>query len=159
MSGVRLCVAAFLTFGLFLAGCGEKKDEAANKKSDVMKPINDDHGHSHGPHYGEWFELKGADLWGEARIRAGDNLVTIYIYDKDQKTLKKIVADKLVASIAGKDSTIEIPAKQTDDGGATNEFEIVDEQLVMAFKTAGFKVDVEIEGKTYTGAVPKDPHP
>ena len=161
MSCVRLSVISCLAFGMFLAGCGEKKDEdtSTKKQSNVMKPSDDHHGHDHGPHGGEWFEIKGLDAWGEAKIRAGDNLVKIYIYDQDKKTLKKIVAAKFIATVAGKEpKTVEIPPLQPDDNGATSAFEIVDEQLTMAFKTAGFKVNLDVDGKTYEGIVPKDPH-
>jgi hypothetical protein len=130
---------------------GANADDAAGHSADA-------HHHVHGPMGGELFEVTGTDLKLECTAKYRDNLVMFYFYDQDAKTAKKIRCAELRGSYtAGDMKTVAIPATDAEDGMASR-FEIVDEAFAIARKTTGVKLEFELDGKTHTIDIPKDPH-
>ncbi len=162
MSSTRNTIVIIACLGLVFLGC-EPQQAVKPKSSNVMtQPAghdSHDHGHHHGPRGGEMFHFEDAGLSGEWVAKYDQNLIQFYILDEDEKTEKKIKADKLVASFTAKElMTFEIPASAADEDGASSQFELQDEQLALAMKTTGVDLEVEVDGKTYKVYLPKDPH-
>ncbi|MCP4464707.1 MAG: hypothetical protein GY819_18085 [Planctomycetaceae bacterium] len=145
--------------GFLISGCADPKKEA--KKPVGGADAHQDHHdeHRHGPKGGEVFDVAGTDMEVECVAKYGQNLVIFNFYGDDGKTEQKIKCKMLLGSFKKGDvQMVEIPAVDAGDDGMAARFEIEDEDFALARKTAGVKIEFEIDGKKHTVEVPKDPH-
>ena len=162
MSNQKLVFAAVALMGCLWMGCTntetETKPVGAANPSDSAGHSADSHQHVHGPMGGEVFDVPGTDLKLECTAKYRDNLIMFYFYEQDAKTAKKIACEAIQGSFsAGDVKTLTIPATDTEDGMASR-FELEDEAFAIARKTTGVKLEFELDGKTLSIDIPKDPH-
>ena len=158
--------------GLMLSGCNSANQTS---KKDTGK---DDHGHSHaedkghshgeddhhdhvhGPNGGELFDIDGMDAKGEWVGKYDQNIIVLHILDAEGVDPHPVKADKLTLHFTkGKSpKTFEVPAVSPDENGMTSEFQLQDEELVMAMKGFGVDMEMVVDGKTYKADIPRDPH-
>ncbi len=155
----RLFGLVCLSTAMIILAVGCIPDEANEKPVvDAASGTAAHQGHAHGPRGGEMFSMPEAGLAGEWVARYGDNLVTVYVYEQDGKTPKKINAEKLVASRKVKDLELYELTAVDAEGGMADKFELVDETFAIAMKTTGANLEVEIDGVKYSTKLDKDPH-
>ncbi len=145
--------------GFLISGCADPKKDAKTPVGgdDAHHDHHDEH--KHGPKGGEVFDVAGTDMEVECVAKYGQNLVIFNFYGDDGKTEQKIKCKMLTGSFKKGDvQTVEIPAVDAGDDGMAARFEIEDEDFALARKTAGVKIEFEIDGKKHTVEVPKDPH-
>ena len=160
MRSLKYLLTIVALTGVLFTGCAKDAKEA-------KKPVgtdsagdhgHDDHGHVHGPHGGEVFEIEGQDFKIECAAKYGQNLVMFYIYEDDLKTSRKIKCEELTGSYsAGEVKSVSIPAMDAEEGMASR-FEIQDEGFAIARKTTGVKLEFEVDGNKISLDLPKDPH-
>lgn len=146
--------------GFLISGCADPKKDAKTPVGSKNTQHDDHHeGHEHGPKGGEVFKVAGTDIEVECVAKYRQNLVMFYFYGDDGKTEQKIKCKMLTGSFKKGDvQTVEIPAVDAGDDGMAARFEIENEDFAIARKTAGVKVEFEIDGKKHTLDIPKDPH-
>ncbi|MDG1806814.1 MAG: hypothetical protein P8I27_02840 [Pirellulaceae bacterium] len=145
--------------GFLISGCADPKKEAKKPVGDADAHQDHHDEHRHGPKGGEVFDVAGTDMEVECVAKYGQNLVIFNFYGDDGKTEQKIKCKMLLGSFKKGDvQMVEIPAVDAGDDGMAARFEIEDEGFALARKTAGVKIEFEIDGKKHTVEVPKDPH-
>jgi hypothetical protein len=158
---------ALVALGLFIvAGCDNPagNNKTNNKAASGEKHDHDhDHDHAahehaaHGPNDGHVFKLSPADLSAEWTHSSANDIIKVFVLDKDSKTNQAVKCDKVVITpMSGNDTTpFELPAVAPNPNGETAEFMLDSKQLNVAM-TLGVKVEVKVGDKTYTGEIP--PH-
>lgn len=169
---------ALLALGLFMiAGCDNPagtKNKPVNKAASTDKHDHDhdhdhadhdhaDHDHAkeghaaHGPNDGHVFKLTPADLSAEWTHSSANDIIKVFVLNKDAKANQAIKADKVVITpLSGNDVTpFDLPAVAPNANGETAEFMLDSKQLNVAM-TLGVKVEIKVGDKTYTGEIP--PH-
>lgn len=167
---------ALVALGLFIvagcdnAGSGNNKTNktAAGDKHDHAHGDHDhaDHAHgdhehaAHGPNDGHIFKLTPADLSAEWTHSSANDIIKVFVLDKDAKNNQAIKCDKVtITPLSGNDTTpFELPAVAPNANGETAEFMLDSKQLNVAM-TLGVKVEIKVGDKTYTGEIaPHAPH-
>jgi hypothetical protein len=158
---------ALVALGLFtVAGCDNPagNNKTNNKAASGEKHDHDhDHDHAahehaaHGPNDGHVFKLSPADLSAEWTHSSANDIIKVFVLDKDSKSNQAVKCDKVVITpMSGNDTTpFELPAVAPNPNGETAEFMLDSKQLNVAM-TLGVKVEVKVGDKTYTGEIP--PH-
>jgi uncharacterized protein involved in copper resistance len=119
-----------------------------------------DHDHdAHGPNGGHMFELTPNDLSAEWTHSSSNNIIKVFILNKDGKANETVKCDKVVITpLSGNNTTpFELPAVEPKDG-ASAEFMLDSKDLNVAM-TLGVKVEIKVGDKTYSGKIaPHAPH-
>jgi hypothetical protein len=160
------CLALVALGLLTVAGCDNPagNNKTNNKAASGEKHDHDhDHDHAahehaaHGPNDGHVFKLSPADLSAEWTHSSANDIIKVFVLDKDSKSNQAVKCDKVVITpMSGNDTTpFELPAVAPNPNGETAEFMLDSKQLNVAM-TLGVKVEVKVGDKTYTGEIP--PH-
>jgi hypothetical protein len=174
---VRLAAAlvAILSLSLNL-GCGNNappKETAQSEEAHHDHEEGQDHGHkegeahahpSEGPHHGDLIELGKEEYHAELTHDEATNTVTIYLLDGSAANNVAIDEKEITLNMVadGKPSQFKLPAApQADDpAGQSSKFSLSDEALMEALETpnATGRVNITIQGKSYTGTVEHHDH-
>ena len=83
--------------------------------------------------------------------------LNVYLIPTDPYATSLDVERRYLDLLSAVVESVDIPAIEPEDG-MSHRFEIEDEDFAIARKTAGVKLEMEIDGKKYTIDIPKDPH-
>jgi len=142
LAGAKLLI---LVTAVALAGCGKKE---------AGKNGHDHHHHDHGgegPHGGHIAELEGSDLHIEWVHEDEEDLLTIYVLDKDAKKLAPVEAKELqvVVTVAGETEksplVFKLPAVEPQgDPPKASKFEIKSDELLVHLEIE--ENDIQLKG-------------
>jgi len=135
----------------------------------------DDHGdgehehHAHGPHGGEIISFTPSDFRGEVvTSKSAEDQLTLHIMNLDDDDAHLVPAATITARVTqGREpQTFELaavaPVGAADaaegDPAMASEFSVEANELIIAYNAFGFELEMEVDGKTYTASVPKNPH-
>ncbi len=149
-----------LLAALAFAGCGNTAQQATVEKTSSAK-----HAHADvGPHRGHLIELGDERYHAELTHDDATKTVTIYLLDSEAKNPVAIPAAEIVLNlvIAGQPLQAKLAAapQQGDPAGQASRFSITDEKVLEAHdapQTRG-RLNVTIDGKTYSGVVENHEH-
>ncbi|MFM7117624.1 MAG: hypothetical protein ACKO0N_13395 [Planctomycetota bacterium] len=154
-----------------ISGCDNPAASTAKPNSNPKAADKHDHDHdhdhkagdhdhdAHGPNGGHMFELTPNDLAAEWTHSSSNNIIKVFVLNKDGKANEAVKCDKVVITpLSGNNTTpFELPAVEPKDG-ASAEFMLDSKDLNVAM-TLGVKVEVKVGDKTYSGKIaPHAPH-
>jgi hypothetical protein len=162
-----LCaLSLFIVSGCDKPAASNAKPNSSTKAADKHDHDHDhdhkegDHDHAaHGPNGGHMFELTPNDLSAEWTHSSSNNIIKVFVLNKDGKANEAVKCDKVVITpLSGNNTTpFELPAVEPKDG-ASAEFMLDSKDLNVAM-TLGVKVEVKVGDKTYAGQIaPHAPH-
>lgn len=121
---------------LLLAGLG--CDSSANAGKTVQNTKMATGGHSdsechHGPNGGDIFEITGQDFVGELGYNKSNDVITIFLLNKDEETPHPIKADSIVVNYTGgkEPESYTLAAVEKDANGMASAFALDSKPLSM----------------------------
>lgn len=162
------------SYGLIVIGCGlwiasgcdskstaktnQGKSPANNEAHHHDDHADHDHDHpAHGPNDGHLIELTPNDLHAEWTHSSSNDIIKVFILDKDGKKNQPIKADQvtITPSTGSNPAPFKLTAVAPDANGETAEFMLDSDQLNLAM-SLGVKVEFQVGDKKYQGEIP--PH-
>lgn len=166
------CLVLGAAVSVAFCGCGGDSKPVADdhsKKSDEHKP-GDGHDHSgeahaeEGPHHGHLIELGKEEYHAELTHDEATHTVTIYMLDSSAKKSVPIEAKELLLNltVGSKGTQFKLPAlpQESDPEGMASRFQLAEEALCdgLDAKDAKGRINVDIAGKSYAGAIEHSAH-
>lgn len=171
-----------LVLGLFscclLSGCAETNTaDTATESHDHDHDHGHDHDHDHdhgheghdhgdhamdvhGPFGGHTFKWDSDDYRAEWKHYNDNDVIRVYVLDATGKKEAPVKASVAMIPLGGSDKTpFELEAEKANEAGEAAVYSLDEKNLGIAITAVGVKVEMKVDGKTYTGIIEAhEPH-
>ena len=114
----------------------------------------------HGPFGGHTFKWDSDDYRAEWKHYNDNDVIRVYVLDATGKKEAPVKASVAMIPLGGSDKTpFELEAEKANEAGEAAVYSLDEKNLGIAITAVGVKVEMKVDGKTYTGIIEAhEPH-